>query len=439
MKHLRSIVWSSVLCVILSGTVQSQSWNTGSSSLYVNPTSTKVGIGLTTPICPIDVDAGTFSGSGGYKAGQFKLNSETNYFSGEMAAYLPYTSSWSSQSLGFGVYGTLKIRQSKAAVYVSKSGAGHFVTTFDNYTTDGSLTHYVYGTLGLIKGTISNPDNGIFASVIGIDDVDSANTWAGYFEGRGYFEGKVGIGTTDISDATLTVNGNIKADNFLKSDGTSLSVWNFNADGIDYSGGNVGIGTDSPVSPLHVEKALFGPNKPPEELAVIFGHNTNTETSFANPIGIYGKVNGMNGKAVFGENLNSLGYAGYFDGRGYFSGRVGIGTSGMVDAKLAVNGKIIATEVEVKVYPWSDYVFKEDYNLPSLSEVEKFISENNHLPEVPSEKEVHEKGVNLGEMDAILLKKIEELTLYMIEMEKQLVNKDKEIKELMEMIKSREK
>lgn len=90
------------------------------------------------------------------------------------------------------------------------------------------------------------------------------------------------------------------------------------------------------------------------------------------------------------------------------------------DANLYVNGIAKAHEIEVKLTTWADYVFNKDYELSSLQEVEKYIEEHNHLPNVPSEKEVIEHGVNLGEMDAILLQKIEELTLYIIEQDKRI-------------------
>jgi hypothetical protein len=64
---------------------------------------------------------------------------------------------------------------------------------------------------------------------------------------------------------------------------------------------------------------------------------------------------------------------------------------------------------------WSDYVFNDDYKLRSLSSLESFIKQNKHLPEVPSAKEVEEKGISVGDNQALLLKKIEELTLYVIE------------------------
>lgn len=105
------------------------------------------------------------------------------------------------------------------------------------------------------------------------------------------------------------------------------------------------------------------------------------------------------------------------------TGSVGIGTGSIAipsTTKLAVNGKILATEVQVAlVANWADYVFNEDYKLKSLDEVEKFVKENKHLPDVPSAKEVKQNGTNLGDMDAILLRKIEELTLYMIDLKKE--------------------
>ncbi|MNX47020.1 hypothetical protein D3C86_775700 [compost metagenome] len=99
--------------------------------------------------------------------------------------------------------------------------------------------------------------------------------------------------------------------------------------------------------------------------------------------------------------------------------RIGIGTSNP-DTKLAVNGTIHSKEVKVDMLGWPDYVFKKEYNLPTLQEVEKHINEKGHLENIPSEEEVLENGINLGEMNAKLLQKIEELTLYTIEQNKQI-------------------
>ncbi|NHA06102.1 hypothetical protein G7092_19995 [Mucilaginibacter sp. HC2] len=97
-------------------------------------------------------------------------------------------------------------------------------------------------------------------------------------------------------------------------------------------------------------------------------------------------------------------------------GNVSIGTSDSRGYKLAVNGSVIATSVTVKLKSdWPDYVFKKDYQLPSLQEVKAYIDQNQHLPEMPSEQEVAKDGLNLGEMNKLLVKKVEELTLYLIE------------------------
>lgn len=96
-------------------------------------------------------------------------------------------------------------------------------------------------------------------------------------------------------------------------------------------------------------------------------------------------------------------------------GNVGIGTT-TPDAKLSVKGQIHAQEVKVDlngaIAP--DYVFDEDYKLPSLEEIQSYITEHKHLPEVPSAKEMEANGINLGEMNLILLKKVEELTLLLM-------------------------
>lgn len=84
----------------------------------------------------------------------------------------------------------------------------------------------------------------------------------------------------------------------------------------------------------------------------------------------------------------------------------------------AIDGKLTAKEVEIKVNTGADFVFDPKYRLAPLAEVESFIKERKHLPEIPSEKEMQENGLNLNEMQIKLLQKIEELTLYTIELNK---------------------
>ncbi len=111
------------------------------------------------------------------------------------------------------------------------------------------------------------------------------------------------------------------------------------------------------------------------------------------------------------------------------NGNVGIGTLSTGSHRLAVEGSIGAREVKVEASGWSDFVFYDDYKLPTLKEVENHIKEKGHLKNIPSAKEVEENGVYLGEMDAKLLQKIEELTLYTIQQEKEIRELKKKIAE----------
>lgn len=109
------------------------------------------------------------------------------------------------------------------------------------------------------------------------------------------------------------------------------------------------------------------------------------------------------------------------------NGNVGIGTVNTQGYKLAVNGTIRAKEVKIDT-GWADFVFKKDYQLPTLQEVEQHIAEKGTLPGVPSESEVKANGVSLGETNTLLLQKIEELTLYVIQQQKEINELKSQIK-----------
>ena len=102
------------------------------------------------------------------------------------------------------------------------------------------------------------------------------------------------------------------------------------------------------------------------------------------------------------------------------NGNIGIGVT-EPNEKLVVNGRICATDVYVQLFGspcWGDYVFSDNYELTNLNELEQFIKENKHLPDIPSTTEVETNGIQLGEMQGKLLRKIEELTLYVIQLKK---------------------
>ena len=112
-------------------------------------------------------------------------------------------------------------------------------------------------------------------------------------------------------------------------------------------------------------------------------------------------------------------------GRSLFMDELAIGVQGFTPGyKLAVDGKIIAEELRIQNSidwaPWPDYVFEKEYKLRNISELEKYLNENKHLPEVPSAKNIKDDGIVIGDMQITLLKKIEELTLYIIDQQKQI-------------------
>lgn len=182
------------------------------------------------------------------------------------------------------------------------------------------------------------------------------------------------------------------------------------------SSGNVGIGTEQPVSRVHIEGGEFR-FKNQNGYYTHLNYNNTSDNYFR---GIhhyfdYGIVN-IGGKTNHGDFKLQV------DGGAVFAtGRVGIGTSIIpADYLLAVNGKIITEKVVVrKNENWPDFVFSKDYELPELKDVERFLIENQHLPEIPTAKEIEENGHDLAEMNRLLLKKVEELTLYILELKKE--------------------
>ncbi len=225
-------------------------------------------------------------------------------------------------------------------------------------------------------------------------------------------------------------------------------------------GGFLGIGTTSPAGMLDVvngsSRFLFAPNNTGLgdilRVAGINGFNFSVNSfvpstgNLITDLGINYAVDGGSGNSLYtlkgnkkspiirmnaengsinlyGESGSGVDYRGAAFNLGVSvqsSGNVGIGTEAPGDFKLAVEGKIGARKVVVKQGAWADYVFDPSYNLPTLKEVELFIKTHRHLPDIPSAKEIEQKGLDLGDNQATLLKKIEELTLYIIEQDKKI-------------------
>jgi hypothetical protein len=156
----------------------------------------------------------------------------------------------------------------------------------------------------------------------------------------------------------------------------------------------------------------------------------------ASATGVYGTVSGVSplNIGVYGSAFQgTVNWAGFFEGNTHISGSVGIGTTDMAAGyTVSVNGKVACEELLIQdMLNWPDYVFNETYNLLPLDEVESCIRSEKHLPGMPSAKEIENTGVMIGDMQKKILEKVEELTLYAID-------QDKQIRELHERVRSLE-
>ncbi len=221
--------------------------------------------------------------------------------------------------------------------------------------------------------------------------------------------------------------------------------------------GNIGIGTATPRELLEVRGAIMIPRATTVDndspgLVYINNDDFLYDGEYLNHygFGFHAYDQEIPNNTISKTNTYVSGYFGvdlFTGGQNRFriksNGNVGIGTTSP-DEKLTVKGKIHAEEVRVDLSVPADYVFekyytgesnlKADYTMPTLEEVEAFTKANNHLPSVPSAKQIQEEGLHLKEMTNLLLQKVEELTLYTIEQQKQLKAQQKEIELLKEKV-----
>lgn len=176
--------------------------------------------------------------------------------------------------------------------------------------------------------------------------------------------------------------------------------------------GFVGIGINNPSSALGVARGT-GLNG----TAVFYGTTHSSHFNYYTNEDTYIRGGKDNAK-VFINDIGSLGQI-----------QIGNATT-PAGFKMSVDGKLICTELEVSVTPWPDYVFAKNYQLKPLPELENYIEKNGHLPNIPKAETIENQSLALGNMAKLQMEKIEELTLYIIEINKRLQRVEEENKEL---------
>jgi hypothetical protein len=278
------------------------------------------------------------------------------------------------------------------------------------------------GLLILSNLLISNAQNTTFNNVaIGLDDPDwGINIKSNFPELTGSWSRGFFISNETGLQHLFSIGANGNSINGVSSFASGFIGTDWKNQFMSFlPNGNIGIGTETPLVNLHIknqtahlriESSDVGYNA---SIQYVSGGQYRWELGTGILSGanfeLYNRINNKSSLVVTPE------------------GNIGIGTTNP-DEKLTVNGKIHAKEVRIDLdFPAPDYVFANDYKLKSLQEVDEFIKQNSHLPEIPSAKEIEKNGLMLAEMNMSLLKKIEELTLYSIEQEKKNIEQSKEI------------
>ncbi len=267
----------------------------------------------------------------------------------------------------------------------------------------------------------------------------------------------VGIGTSSPSERLHIDNGALKIGNSIDYEAREINVlkfgdgdfvkigeWeeddylSFKAAAYNFKQGNVGIGVFNPAYKLDVRGKVYLHTADNESAGWARSYLLweNHKLIMGTPTGVYGHAiielipgGSSQGEVFSGFSLYHAYNASEKEERIHLqtsgnswintSGFFGIGTNSPV-AKLDVRGTIRADEIYVNTVSGADFVFDKSYNLRPLSEVQAFIQQNKHLPEIPSAAEMQEKGVNMNDLQIQLLQKVEELTLYILQQEQRI-------------------
>lgn len=296
----------------------------------------------------------------------------------------------------------------------NSSSTGNSNTGSGSYSFSAGSSNNVTGSNSSAFG-ISNTVSGSFGLATGYNNLVSGNySFAAPFGAKAQNTSSVAIG--HYADANA--NYSVAIGELTKTTGLRSLVFGYNT----IANGSYSLAIGSHLKTTNTHSYVLGRGVNSEGRlengilnSLMIGFNSDTATIFVGPstgVGTFGKVGIATSSPIRTFDVN---------GMSHFADTMSIGTTKTNGSMLAVAGKISAEEVEISLSTtWPDFVFSTSYELNTLAQVEEYINQHSHLPNVPSADEVAEKGINIAEMDAILLQKIEELTLYTIAQQKQI-------------------
>ena len=328
--------------------------------------------------------------------------------------------------------GKLQVTDNNLNYYVNKAITGqsedaqgpNYILLHEIYTGTLSIDHHVMGKIIGVRGSVSGLNRKLS---IEVNTATAYNTNRGsiityneparlvtlVYASKSYLALEIQNGSR-LYSFSFTGYAMNEALQLVKDDDVS-NVTAFAVNDAIGIMGNVSIGTNSNGSKLDISGGPIWTSNTWYKAARLFNNGAIAFTGTAKSFGMGVKESNF---YFFNANADGSGAANYYLVADGLTGNVGIGTTPAANYKLVVDGAFSARKVKVQQNGWADYVFYKNYNLPSLHEIEQFIHVNKHLPGIPSASDVAKEGVDLGEMNKLLLQKIEELTLHVIELNK---------------------
>jgi hypothetical protein len=454
-------------------------WLTDGSNVFLNNINNSVGIGTITPLRKFEIyggwkssristaDSGPFLEFVGSETTDWTIGTWNNYF--WLSSSNDEFTSWTDQF----IFTTSAFRPMSDNTKI----LGEFGARWSNlYTIDGNFSGLLSGYNGYFSGTMGIGTNTPARTL----EVNSGSNWRSAritattngssleFVSTSNPDWSIGVWANFLRMFSSTDNFSTSTDEFFftqsafrawanntKTLGEVSCRWSniYNVDG-NFSGllsgyngyfsGTMGIGTNTPARVLEVNS---GGNWQSARLTSTSNGTTLEFVSTSDPdwsIGVWGNTlrilsstdnfSSVNDEFMFTQdafrsfsnNTKTLGEAGarwnnLYTVDGSFTGNVAIGNTIATGYKLSVEGKIICTEMRVNlVANWPDYVLRKDYNLMPVEKLGEFIEKNGHLPNVPPAAEIEKSGMDVGEMQRLMMEKIEELSLYIIQQQQQI-------------------